>query len=249
MRMSEFGELKNFILFVKFTKKEYAKSILGGNLYMNNIGYFIGLEKDNRIKGVGDKREAGLVREAKDLIIVDMETNKVLFKAPKGEIIQRYEKSVNIPIFCYSMFTADDFVVLEDNKENLSFKLDIGKDTEKFLEFGDTAIIFPNNFHHLLIDSAESHKLQGRVNKVSYDKFDKINEEREKLFQSGTSDMFFWKHEDFKYQREVRFVLPRTFVDSHYLFKMKEPYEKIATVSTKDFFTNTAIIATKNKAS
>ena len=49
---------ENIILLLKFTsKREYAESILNGDLYMNNVQYYRDYEEKLKRKGLGDKDE------------------------------------------------------------------------------------------------------------------------------------------------------------------------------------------------
>lgn len=245
MRMSEFEECQNFKLFVKFTSKKYVEDLLNGKIFMNNIRYFIELEKKHKLKGIGDRREAGFVTQPDKIYILATETDKVIGRATKAEIIKRYDKAQEVPIFCYTMFTAKDFVFLEETEKHLSFKLDIGEDSKLFSEFGDTAVILPSNFHELLIEAAEKHDLIARVAGVKYQSFDELDREREKLFNKGSVEMFYWKHMEFKYQREMRFVLQNTFVEKNYVFEMENIKQQSIVIPINNFLERAAIIATK----
>ena len=247
MKMSEFDECKNFKLFVKFTNEKYVDDLLNGNIFMNNINYFIELERKQKSKGIGDRREASFVIEPEKIYFLDVETNKVMGRPVKAEIIRRYDKATQVPIFCYTMLTAEDFVLFEDNDDQLIFKLDIGEDLHMFSEFGDTAVILPSNFHDLLIESAEKQDVIARVAGVNYQTFDKIDTDKEKLFNKGSIEMFYWKHEDFMYQREMRFVLPNTFVEDNFAFKTDNIEAQSIVIPIAEFLERSVIIATKRK--
>jgi len=247
MRMSDFEECKNIRLFVKFTSEKYVDDLLSGSIYMNNIKYFIDLEKKYGNKGVGDRREAGFIIEPDKMYFLDPDTKQVLGRSVKAEVIKRYDKASEVPVFCYTQFVANDFVLIEDKDDYISFKLDIGEDKHNFLNFGDTAIILPMNFHDLLIGSAEKQDLIARVAGVEYQRFDEIDKEKEMLFDKGSVEMFYWKHEEFRHQREMRFVLSNTFVKDKFIFETENIKEQSTVVPIGDFLEGITIFANKIK--
>src|SRR5699024_9243298 len=212
MRMTEFEYAKDVKMFVKFLDGKYLDDLLSGKLYMNNIKYFIELEKRHKNKGVGDKREAGFVIRPDKIYIMDPETDEITGRPVQAEIIRRYEHAPKVPVFCFTMFTAKDFVLYEENEEYISFKLDIGEDMQKFLEFGDKAVIFGPNFREKVISASQKHKVEVKMKPIEYQTNKEIDTEKESLFQQRSPEMFFWKEEEFSYQREARLILPSTFV-------------------------------------
>ncbi|MGX8791725.1 hypothetical protein ACW0TQ_08090 [Oceanobacillus sp. M60] len=248
MRMNEFPGLENAKLFVKFTSKKYVNDLENGKLFMNNIGYFIDLEKEYKKKGVGDKREAAYVSLPDKIYIQDPETKKILMKSTNAEIILRHERSKEVPIFCFTKFNSEDFVLFEEQEDYLSFKIDIGEDKKKFLEFGDTAIILPDKFTDLLISEAEKKDTVARVAPVEYKTFIDKDKSSSDLFQKAKIQMYYWKHVDFSHQREMRFVLPATFVENNYIFQMDNLKDQIHARPIEDFFENFRISAVKIKA-
>ena len=49
MRMSEFKGADKMKMYVKFVQEKHLKDLISGKLYMNNIKYFIDLEKNMAI--------------------------------------------------------------------------------------------------------------------------------------------------------------------------------------------------------
>lgn len=246
MRMDELEDAKDIVMFVKFVKGKHLEDLLLGKLYMNNIGYFIELEKKYKNKGMGDKREASFVIKPDKMYIMDSETNKIIGRPVRAEIIRRYEHSPKVPVFCFTMFTAKDFVFLKENEEYITFKLDIGEDSKKLLEFGDKAVIFAPGFHEKVIAASKKHNVIVKMKQIEYQSFDEIDREKELLFEQGSPEMFFWKHEEFSYQREVRLILPNNFVKKNYIFEIGS-LEESTVLPIKDFFEKSAIRAYKKK--
>lgn len=235
MRMSEFPGLENANLYVKFTSKKYVNDLENGKLFMNNIRYFIDLEEKYKIKGVGDRREASYISFPDQVYIEDPETKKIILKSTNAEFILRHEKSKEVPIFCFTKFNSEDFVLYSESEDKVSFKIDIGEDKKKFMDFGDTAVILPENFTDLLIQEATKKDTIARVSPVEYKSFIDKDKGSSELFQKASIDLYYWKHDDFSHQREMRFVLPTTFVKNNYVFKMDNLKEKIISTSIEDF--------------
>lgn len=90
-----------FPVIIKILKEEYANDLLDGNLYMNNLKYFVDLESDFGKKGVGDIREASLlnIKKHKLFIEIDGQERKEVKIGPAPGIIYD-ESSLNHPVFC-----------------------------------------------------------------------------------------------------------------------------------------------------
>ncbi|SIT85330.1 hypothetical protein [Edaphobacillus lindanitolerans] len=246
MKMSEIPGVEHFELFVKFTKAEYVDSLLDGNFYMNNINFYIELENNSKTKGVGDKWEAAHVFQFDEMYYMDSEEDKVIKLLGKGELITRFEKSREVPVYCFSKFTAKDYSLYEDTDEYMSFRLDIGDDLRKFKEFGDTAVIFPVNIGEALREAAHSKGMDSVFKEVTYNGFsDKTLGEMDE-FHKGSVDMFFRKNEMFKYQREVRLALYNTFVDNHFSLETQNIKEHSIVSPIEQFLERSAILAYKN---
>jgi len=243
MKMSEIPGVEHFELYVKFTKAEYVDSLLAGNFYMNNLNFYIELENQSKRKGVGDKWEAAHVFQYDEMYYMDREENKVSKLVGKGELITRFEKVREVPVFCFSKFTANDYSLYEDTDEYMSFRLDIGNDINKFKEFGDTAVILPVNTGELLSKAANSKGIDSVFKEVKYGSFSERSLEKMNAIHKGSVDMFFEKHDMFKYQREVRLALYKTFVDSHFLLETQEIKEHSIVSSIEQFLERSAIIA------
>ena len=179
------------------------------------------------------------------MYIIDTETEKVIGKPVNAEIIKRHELSPKVPVFCFTEFTAKDFVYHDENEEYITFKLDVGEDSQRMFEFGDKAVIFAPDFREKVVKASNKIDIDVKMKEIEYQSYDNINREKQKLFEQGSSEMFFWKSKEFSYQREARLILPQTFVENNYIFEIGN-LENSTVRPIKDFFENSAIIAKKN---
>lgn len=209
-RLNEVEKYKNIRFFVKFTEPEFVESLLDGNIYMNTLGHFIDLEKETKVKGQGDQYEGAFVFGARNIQIIDTETNMVIATAPVGMYQERGKSVRNIPIFCFTMFTAKDFEVLEESENSISFMLNLDEvDKNKFLEnFGSKAILLPQDFVNIIKEDADEQELDFIVSSVTYHDYSVgIDSKRKEEFDNGSTAVVTWKDKFFEFQREVRFVV------------------------------------------
>ncbi|OOE22027.1 hypothetical protein [Bacillus subtilis] len=232
------NEFKKLSLFVKFTKEEYVNDILDGKLYMNNFKYFIDLEKKKRVKGQGDKFEAAFVTRAVDLRIIDTRTNTVIGVSKSAEIIERYTEAPKVPLFCFTYFSNEDFTILEETDENITVTLNLNSDEKDVFikDFGEKAIVFPGDFLNIVLSSFEKQNLRGIAKPVQYCDFDFLDEDRRKLFENGSIDMFFWKDHFFKTQREIRIVLPEKRIENNLIVNFQGIRDEAFVLNTEDLF-------------
>ncbi|MDU7578398.1 MAG: hypothetical protein E7K43_19535 [Bacillus subtilis] len=230
------NEFKKLSLFVKFTKEEYVNDILDGNLYMNNFKYFIDLEKKKRIKGQGDKFEAAFVTRAVDLRIIDPRTKKVIGVSKRAEIIERYSESSKVPLYCFTYFSNEDFKILEETDEKITVTLNLSPDEKDVFikDFGEKAIVFPGDFLNMVLSSLEKQNIRGEAKLVQYCDFGFLDEDRRKLFENGSIDMFFWKDHFFKTQREIRIVLPEKRIEDSIIVNFEGIRDQAIVLNTKD---------------
>lgn len=94
-------KIQEFPVIIKILKEEYVEDLLNGNLYMNNLKYFVDLEKESGRRGVGDIREASLLNIKKHelFIQVDGEERRQVEIGPAPGIIYD-EKALYHPVFC-----------------------------------------------------------------------------------------------------------------------------------------------------
>ncbi len=152
MRLSDIEEARGIRLFVKFVRSEFLDDLLDGNLFMSPLGDFIDQEKREKIRGQGDKYEGAHVFGIINAEIFDHETNQHIATATSGMVEETYSEIRKTPVFCFTKFSSDDFVLIEETEDQYLFKLSIpDEDKVKFLEnFGDKAVLLPQDFPQII---------------------------------------------------------------------------------------------------
>lgn len=90
-----------FPVLFKISAEKYIKDIQSGKLYMNNLKYFVDLEKKSGKKGIGDIREASLLNIRNHELFIQInggERQKVEIGPPPGIIYD--EEALYHPVFC-----------------------------------------------------------------------------------------------------------------------------------------------------
>lgn len=99
--MKNLPQIMEYPILIKILKKEYVDDLLDGNLYMNNLKYFVDLEKETGIAGVGDIREASLVNIRKHRLFIQVEgeeKQEIELGPPPGVIYD--DEALYHPVFC-----------------------------------------------------------------------------------------------------------------------------------------------------
>lgn len=85
----------------KIVKKEFLQGLMQGKLYMNNLRFYVDIEKTTGKQGVGDIREGSLLKISKHKLFIQYdggERKEVEIGPPPGII---YDESVlEHPVFC-----------------------------------------------------------------------------------------------------------------------------------------------------
>lgn len=212
---------------------------------MNNLGYFISLEKKTGDSEIGDRTEASLTSLSGHIFVRFPESHKSeeLHYLGKNFLkTLRYSEVKKIPIFSMSIFKACDFKKHSEDNLYIYFKLSIGKDSEAFINMGNTAIILPSDFIKGLKQTKEYNESKLSYKEITYyDYQDSEFDKRKVLFKNSSEEMFYWKHKDYSYQREARIVLHGIRVNKHYIFNHGFKREDFLKISTEDFFENFVI--------
>ncbi|MCW8471350.1 hypothetical protein OQJ19_11910 [Fluoribacter gormanii] len=129
-------------LFIKFTDSEYVESFKKGKLHLKNIGYFNKLEESSNfqirkdeLEGVAasfDSTGASFTMDGIPLNVID-------------RMNLRHSSSQNINIFC---MTAIPRIKLHHSNEKITF-------SDKFIEFGDKAIIIKPQYTIKFMDKVK----------------------------------------------------------------------------------------------
>ncbi len=94
--------------FLKFGQREHLESFVKGNLYCSNAQTFRGIEDNLKIKGQGDKLEAGTRLFAQKVSIQALDAEKAISLNGFSSISLHFESIEKIPIFCmFAVFDSD----------------------------------------------------------------------------------------------------------------------------------------------
>jgi len=137
----------NVSMLIKFGAKENLESLQKGCLYMNNLLYFIGLEKESSIDsdGQGDMYEGQLIRHDVTVVLCDPDTQKTLAQmdAKMSATDFGYQR---YPVFC--MFTLDSRNLVaektEEGKLTKSYRFTEEQVAHILKNFGDHALMISN---------------------------------------------------------------------------------------------------------
>lgn len=163
-----------------------------GTIYMNKLQYYRDYEKNTGETVVGDMNEGRI--PIHNAFLVNPETN---------ETIQLQDTSVECDIhdcFAYCMF------FINPNNGDFAFT---DKQKEKFMSFGDTALLITNQLEFI-------RRIKNRINEMGLDllhhsiSYYNSNEDSANLWFSlmnGMHNIAFWKDSEYAYQQEYRFLI------------------------------------------
>ncbi|PJN48799.1 hypothetical protein PAEAM_56610 [Paenibacillus sp. GM1FR] len=211
MKVSDIeGFVDGIIQFVKFTQPEFMDSIAKGQLYMNNIDYFVELENRTKLKGQGDRYDGGNVIREIDFKLLDDDTQEVILEGITPEAIIRDYSFSRIPIYCMTALKGSDFIVVDESTKSYIVKPHFTEEVKELMlsSFGSKAVIidsFPFQ------ESVENHF---RTNNISYDArlvnytdFNLNGAERLLNYQYRNIESIFTKDLFFEHQKEFRIAL------------------------------------------
>lgn len=222
-RLSDIEEYKDIIFLCKFVDPQFLDSLLDGNLYMNTLGHFIEQEEKTKIRGQGDKYEGAHVFEVQNVQLIDPKTGAVIATSKNGMFQERYEGVRDIPVFCFTKFTAEDFKVLEKGEGTVSIMLDIDEEEkDKFLEnFGSKVVMLPGGFINMIEEDALKQEHEFTIRSIKYEEYKVVSKERKKAFEEKSVEIITWKDKFFEYQREMRFAILDNPTKEPMIFKMR----------------------------
>jgi hypothetical protein len=250
-RLSDIERFEHIGFFVKFIKKKYVQTLLNGDIFMNNFKCFIDIETDEQNRGQGDQYEGAHVIKSKNVKMYDIETNEEIATASLGVLIERNTAIEQIPLFCFTRFAASDFIVIEEDEETISFKLDLSeKDKNIFLHnFGDTVILLPGDFPQLVVNAANEQNLDLISRPVSYEDYNYFSRQRQKDFEEGSINILFTKDIFFESQREVRLVILNKQVETNMLLHVESLIDQIYVYDAKKYLNEIFIKFSKSTIS
>jgi len=200
--------------FLKFTR--FYESLQAGNIYMNSLKYYIDLEKESGVRGVGDALEAAHVFNDLTFEMRNRETGEVVFTGKSAGMNFRINGDEKRPVFCLFTLDADCFDIVDEDDEIYKLRLNIPEDQlEKMIqEFGeDLLLISPPAFLERLDATLNESGCSYRRDRVIYDDYSINSVQRLDSYKSQSTEIYFWKDKFFENQREYRIVLTDTEID------------------------------------
>jgi hypothetical protein len=201
----------NPVCFFKFSnKKDRLESLQNGNLYMNNLQFFIDLEKTTGIKGMGDKDEASNVMNDVEISLFHLETNELILKAPVRRTRFRINEYLQKPVFCLFSLKADKLEIISENDEEIVARIDfIEEQIESIIkDFGEYVLVldaFP--FVDRVKQVFDKNEYMYSARHITYSDFNVNDKERQKAYMNQDLSLFFQKDKSFEYQSEFRLII------------------------------------------
>ncbi|OMD66201.1 hypothetical protein [Paenibacillus odorifer] len=243
MKLSEIQgfDSKEILFMVKFTQERFVESLVNGNLYMNPIKYFVELEEKTKIKGQGDKFEGANVIRDFNFTLYKHGTKEKVGEGYSDLLVERNHYYDDLPIFCITAFTPQDFKVVNETDEILSLVFDLDEQDKSVMEetFGEKAIVI--NAAEFM-NSVDAHMINNNLaysaRLVDYFDYSVNHEARIRDYGKSVSSLFV-KDDFFKHQREYRIALLDQRKDEGFNLKIDNFNIKMPLVlETKDFFEN-----------
>lgn len=206
------------ILF-KISKEKYLKDIQRGKLYMNNLKYFVDLEKRTGTRGQGDVREASFLNVKRHELFIQVagqERQKVDIGPAPGIIYN--EEALYHPVFCmvceiYIMDRIEGTTTYSCKVKLDSETIESFVDEEHIDEYKALAVVYPQPFLEKLYDATYKLRIAGRHGLIRYRDMSLFNIVNGKWFldDTFTKDNFFRKQHEFRielfYHSEEPFIL------------------------------------------
>lgn len=201
------------MLLLKFTSREsFAEDVLNGNLFMNTAEFYREYEEQYNTKGIGDKNELKL-EMSPEILTLNISGKEIKFK-PRGKAVFEYKDDKNIPMYCMTYLTIDDFEIInyDGDSVTLGINLDIDMLRKDFGEY--VTIINPVEFKEKIDIKQKEYGVGVIFGFVKYrEKFDK---KRTEEFLSASTERFLYKDKGYEYQKECRIILSNYVDDDKY---------------------------------
>lgn len=241
VKLSEVRSKEEILLMIKFTKEDYVNSIVNGNLYMNNIKYFVDLENRTGIKGQGDKYEASNVISDVEIKFYKAGTDQLIAEGHAEEIIDRSSFFDDLPIFCITAFSTNDFKIIRETRDyyEVAFDVEELERNRMLANFGEKAILInPKLFLDKIDGFFKNGKTEYVAGKVNYKNLKINDKERIMNYRNHVLLPMFTKDKYYEYQREFRIVALGKRTENNYIANIGS-LEKIAffITNTKEVFT------------
>lgn len=228
------GIRDGILFFLKFGCRKKLEDLQKGTLYMKNFKFYKDLEKRDKQKGKGDITEASQFLSGVNFKLIDKDTNNIFVvgKARSG-LIENKDDELK-PVFCLYSIDTNSLTNVQKNNDIITGDLVFSKEDKELIlkKLGESVLIIsPYHFVNILKSRFKENDLEYGSGKVKYDDFNINNYERLLDYIDAKNRRFFWKNNDFKYQKEYRIVVLNRNVDDHMIINIDDmsDYSKIMT--------------------
>ena len=207
------------IFYLKFTSKEsFANDVVEGKLYANTPEWFRNKELETGEHGQGDKNELQYAMPLFSIRFINPETGNCDFELPHANGRIAFKDDDKLPLVCFVGIPLHEMRIISQTPETMEIALPFSESeySEMGKRFGEYCVIVEAK---ALIEGLQQYcndnSCQYILKKVTYcvSNF----KEKAEAFANGSTDRFFFKDEDFAYQREYRLVLSREIPDDHFI--------------------------------
>jgi len=207
------------IFYLKFTSKEtFANDIVDGNFYANTLNWFREREIKTGEHGQGDKNELQYNMPLIGLRFINPETGICEFEIPQATGKLLFNSDNKIPIVCFVGIPLREMKIISQTPESLqiAFPFSEAEYSEMEQKFGEYCVILEAKaLIEALQQYCDENSCQCILKKVTYCVSNYT--EKAEAFANGSIDRFFFKDEDFSYQREYRLILSKEIPDDHFI--------------------------------
>lgn len=250
--------------FVKFGNKKHMNRLLKGKMYFSNANRFREIEYERGEKGQGDAYEGILRLENGKLIIKNKEKSREILCENVNTKID-FAQTCNIPVFCITYITADDYSICTESDKKCILKIHDGIKNKIKSDFpkADTVCIFyqPEQFlsklnslgvykndrvHYFDLNSYEfveyigsNYGAESNKNKIALSGSIKTEGESERQWKITEQNLYrilFCKDKFFENEKEYRIILPNKQIYKPKEFSIKWGNQKRAIMPLDVFF-------------
>lgn len=221
---NEDGTFDEIALFIKFGTKKNIESMRSGNIYTNNLKYFIDLEDKYNQVGIGDKDEATLLLNDTKVQFKNSKTGeelsigKIFFgqDIPEdvfGNIVVRnqIDEHTKVPVLCLVVVNKNDLInVGEDLILRFTDEV-ISRFKSEFKDYTHALVISAGDFAKRIKDTSKSININAQMDYIKY--YDPNINQQERVNDYFTWRRALWKKDYFKDQNEFRIIFDNSLIE------------------------------------
>ena len=237
----------NIKYLLKFGEKRYLQDLVENKLYFANAISFWGIEDKQKIKGQGDRFEAGIMMHAKRLQMQNPYTGEIINCGISNGLV-RIEPAERMPVYCLFAVFEDDciadkedvlYINLSDEKKNTIrehfSKADgvvVIDNPDQFIEDVKNSIGYEvknDKVHYYNIDEGYKTENGQAAMDLQYMKY--LIQDAEPIYENGMKRYAFYeeyayrvlfcKDLFFEKEQEYRFILPTERIDEGTKYNVK----------------------------